>query len=158
MWVDNSLEGDVNYFTLEYFLSDGTCDVKEVRQVNNGKDIFPLYLTRMKLPKIPILTHYPGMSLKKEEFYGPPDFICGQYLTIYSRECLIYNCDPFTKKWYHHNLGINQVPVPLKESRAPKFQQPVPPPTGYGTEEDSLGSVYSLDPKPPGKDVNKMLA
>jgi len=31
MWVDNSLEGDVNYFTLEYFLSDGTCDVKEVR-------------------------------------------------------------------------------------------------------------------------------
>ena len=46
----------------------------------------------------------------------------------------------------------------MKESRPPKFHQPIPPPTGYGTEEDSLGSVYSLDPKPPGKDVNKMLA
>ena len=71
MWTDKSLEGDVNYFTLEYFLSDGTCDVKEVRALNNGKDVFPLYLTRMKLPKVPILTHYPGMSLKKEEFYTP---------------------------------------------------------------------------------------
>jgi hypothetical protein len=32
MWRDNSLEGDINYFTLEYFLADGTCDVKEVRR------------------------------------------------------------------------------------------------------------------------------
>ena len=97
MWVDKSLEGDINYFTLEYFLADGTCDVKEVRRQNNGKDIFPLYLTRMKLPKSPILTHYPGMSLKKEEFYTPKDFICGKYITIYSRECLLYDCNPFTK-------------------------------------------------------------
>jgi len=28
----------------------------------------------MKLPKEPILTHYPGMSLKKEEYYEPKDF------------------------------------------------------------------------------------
>jgi len=31
----------------------------------------------MKLPKVPILTHYPGMSLKKEEYYEPKDLICG---------------------------------------------------------------------------------
>ncbi len=34
--------------------------------------------------------------------------------------------------------------------------QPIPPYNGYGTEEDSLGSVKSLQPKAPRKDVNKM--
>jgi len=100
MWNDNSLEGDLNFFTLNYFLADNTVDIKEVRVVNSGKDTFPLYINRMKLPKVPILTHYPGMSLKKEEFYGPKDFICGKYVRIYSRDCLIYNCDQFTQNWY----------------------------------------------------------
>ena len=45
------------------------------------------------------------------------------------------------------------------EQRRPKvYEQVIPPPTGYGTEEDSLGSVYSLDHKPPRKDINKMFA
>ena len=77
MWEDNSLEGDVNFFTLEYYLADSTVDIKEVKKVNNGKDPFPLFMKKGKLPKVPILTHYPGMSLKKEEYYEPKDFICG---------------------------------------------------------------------------------
>jgi hypothetical protein len=158
MWDDQSLEGDINFFTLNFFLADNTVDIKEVRVINSGKDTFPLYINRMKLPKIPILTHYPGMSLKKEEFYGPEDFICGKYVRIYSRECLIYNCDPYTKAWYKKHLKVSQVPVPMKEERAPKFVLQIPPYTGYGTEEDSLGSVYSLDHKPPKKDINKMFA
>ena len=32
----------------------------------------------------------------------------------------------------------------------------IPPYTGYGTEEDSLGSVFSLNHKPPIKDHIKM--
>jgi hypothetical protein len=32
----------------------------------------------------------------------------------------------------------------------------VPPYNGYGKEEDSLGSVYSLQPKPPKIDMKKM--
>lgn len=28
-------------------------------------------LRRQKLPKLPIMTHYPGMTLKKEEHYSP---------------------------------------------------------------------------------------
>jgi hypothetical protein len=71
MWEDCSLEGDINFFTLNYFLADSTVDVKEVREINNGRENFPLFIKRARLPKVPILTHYPGMSLKKEEFYGP---------------------------------------------------------------------------------------
>jgi hypothetical protein len=93
MWEDCSLEGDINFFTLNYFLADSTVDVKEVREINNGRENFPLFIKRARLPKVPILTHYPGMSLKKEEFYGPEDLICGNTVRIYSRDCLIYNCD-----------------------------------------------------------------
>jgi len=100
MWADESLEGDVNYFTMQYYLGDSTVNVKEVRRINNGKDTFPLFINRAKLPKVPILTHYPGMSLKKEEFYEPKDFICGNKIRIYSRDCLIYNVDEYTMKWY----------------------------------------------------------
>jgi len=83
--------------------------------VNNGKDSFPLFINKMKLPKVPILTHYPGMSLKKEEYYEPKDLICGKYVRLYSRDCLIYNCDNATKKWYKDNLGIEQRPIELKK-------------------------------------------
>jgi len=62
---------------MNYFLADGTVEVKEIFRQNSGKDPFPLLLRRSKLPKKPILTHYPGMTLKKEEYYGPKDFICG---------------------------------------------------------------------------------
>jgi len=53
------------------------------------------------------LTHYPGMSLKKEEFYEPLDFICGKEIQIFSRNCFIYNCDEFTKKFYKDYYGID---------------------------------------------------
>ena len=66
-------------------MADNTVDVKEVRKVNSGKANFPLYVNRSKLPKEPILTHYPGMSLKKEEYFEPKDFVCGQSICIYSR-------------------------------------------------------------------------
>lgn len=68
----------------------------------------------------------------------------GQRITIYGRECLIYDCDTFTKQWYIDNLGVEMNPIPLKKPRPNVMYQPVPPYNGYGIEEDSLGSVYSL--------------
>jgi hypothetical protein len=78
---------------VNYFLADDTIEIKEKVVQNSGKDPYPLLLRRCKLPKQPILTHYPGMTLKKEEFFRPSDFICGRYVTLYSRNCLIYDCD-----------------------------------------------------------------
>jgi hypothetical protein len=39
-----------------------------------------------------------------------------------------------------------------------RFTHVIPPYNGYGIEEDSLGSVFSLMPKPPKKDVKKMFS
>lgn len=102
------------------------------------------------------MTHYPGMTLKKEEFYGPLDLVCGGMIRIYSKDCLIYDCDPYTKEWYGSNMNLQQLPISLKREDIHRFFQPVPPYTGFGSEEDSLGSVYALQPKPPRKDVNKV--
>ena len=89
LWQDRTVEGADNTFTLNFFLADDTVEVKEMRVANSGKDPYPLLMRRMKLPKKPILTHYPGMTLKKEEYYQPSDLICG-------RECLLLSCDEFT--------------------------------------------------------------
>ena len=36
-------------------------------------------------------------------------------------------------------------------------QHAIPPPTGYGDDEDSLGSFYRLNPKAPKKDFNRLM-
>lgn len=62
---------------LNFFLSDNSIEVKEINEPNNGKIPFPMLLKRKKLAKKPILTHYPGMSLRTEEFYLPADLTIG---------------------------------------------------------------------------------
>ena len=102
------------------------------------------------------MTHCPGMSLRKEEFYTPYDLLCGQNIDIYGRICQIYDCDDFTKAFYDQILGIDQKPMALKKARPTVMYQPLPAYNGYGSEQDSLGSVYSLNAKPPKIDMKKM--
>lgn len=115
-----------------------------------------MLLKKQRLAKAPILTHCPGMSLKSEEYYGPADLVCGSKVVIYGRECLIYDCDDFTKKWYAANMMINQQPIKLAVPTPVMPQSETPVYNGYGSPEDSLGSVYSLRPKAPKVDMKKM--
>lgn len=144
LWEDNSYDGGDKYYVLNFFLSDQSVEVKEINEANNGKIPFPMLLKRKKLAKKPLLTHYPGMSLKKEEFYEPADLVIGNQVYIFGRDCLIYDCDDFTREWYSEILGVDMKPIALKKPHPNILYQPVPPYNGYGTLEDSLGSVYSL--------------
>jgi len=81
-------------------------EVKEILKPNTGKDPFPMFLNRRKLPKIPIMTHYPGMTLKKEEFYSPQDLVCGNSVVIMKKECVIFDCDEYTRHWYRENCNV----------------------------------------------------
>ena len=156
LWDDRSYDGGEKYYILNFFLSDQSCEVKEVKVENSGKDDFSMLLKRMKLPKNPKLTHCPGMSLQKDEIYGPSDLICGQSVNIYGRHCMLYDCDAATRQWYVDNLGIHQNPIALRKAQPNLAYQPLPPHNNYGSEEDSLGSVVSLQPKVPKKDIKKM--
>lgn len=86
----------------------------------------------------------------------PADLVVGNRVHIFNRDCLIYDCDDFTRQWFQEILGIQMNPIALKKPRPNVLYQPVPPYNGYGTEEDSLGSVHSLQPKPPKIDMKKM--
>jgi hypothetical protein len=156
LWPDTSYDGGDKFFVLNFFLSDGSVEVKEINEPNNGKIPFPMLLKRKKLAKQPLLTHYPGMSLRTEEYYQPADLLVGNQVHIFGRDCMIYDCDAFTRDWFQEILGIRMDPIPLKKARPNVMYQAVPPYNGYGTAEDSLGSVYSLQPKPPKVDMKKM--
>lgn len=155
-WEDNSYDGGDKFYTMNYFLSNNSMEIKEIAEQNSGKYAFPMLLKRQKLAKKPILTHCPGMSLRQEDYYQPADLECGSDVHVYGRTCLIYDCNAFTKQWYAKNLQITQNPVALRKPRPNLVYQAVPPHTGYGTEEDSMGGVVSLNPKAPKCDMKKV--
>lgn len=79
-----------------------------------------------------------------------------EHINVFGRDCVIYDCDNFTRAYYRYNLGIELVPVKVEEGQKRAITHEVPPYNGYGSPEDSLGSVYSLQPKPPKKDMTKL--
>ena len=156
LWKDFTYDGGDKFYTLMYFLSDNSVEVKEINTQNSGRAPFPKLLKRQKLAKAPILTHCPGMSLRNEEYYMPADITCGSTIKIYGRDCEVYDCDDWTKRWYQSELGITQVSQRLP-SHPPAVQyQPVPAYNGFGTEQDSMGNVIKLQPKAPKVDMKKM--
>ena len=156
LWPDTAYDGGDKFYTLNFFLSDNSIEVKEINTQNSGRTPFPKLLKRQKLAKAPILTHCPGMSLRNEEDYGPADIRCGAPIRIYGRDCQVYDCDAFTKQWYRTQLGVEQVPVQLPTGAPAVQYQPTPAHNGIGTEQDSMGSVHALRPKAPKMDMKKM--
>jgi len=158
IWSDTSYDGGDKFYRLNFFLSDGTIEVKEINKPNNGCYPFNMLLRRQRLAKAPVLTHYPDMNMRPVEFYGPEDFKCGEPVHIWTRDCLLYDCDDFTKAWYDNALEYTQVPVALRKPAPDVFYQAVPEETGFGTPEDSMVSVICLEPsrKPPKPDMKKM--
>lgn len=96
------------------------------------------------------------MNLKKEEYYCPEDFSIGCHVHVFGRDCIVYDADDFTKAYYKHKMGQELIPLRIEESQKRAIEHEVPAYNGYGTPEDSLGSVYSLQPKQPKKDMTKL--
>lgn len=96
-WNDTSYDGGEKFYTLNYFLSDKSVEVKEINKLNDGRYPFPMLLKRQKLAKVPILTHCPGMSLRTEDYYMPEDLRIGENIVIFGRTCQIYDCDASTR-------------------------------------------------------------
>jgi len=100
----------------------------------------------MVLPKKPQFTYCPGLKKTEEIYYKPKDLILGNYIHIFGRPCHIIDCDEFTRKWYKENLGVDMDPIKVKRNPPQKVIHPIPPHTGIGSEEDSLLSVFYLNP------------
>ena len=148
-------DGGRKFFKANYFLSDSTIEIKELKQINTGIDPFPMLLRRQKLAKEPISTHCPGLNLKSIEYFKPQDFLIGNTIRIYDKDFFIYSCDSSTREWYKLNMNYDQKPIPLHKRKEWAPPQPVPPYNGYGTEADSMANVLKLKPKPQAIDQKK---
>uniref|UniRef100_A0A8D2BB64 EF-hand domain-containing protein 1 n=1 Tax=Sciurus vulgaris TaxID=55149 RepID=A0A8D2BB64_SCIVU len=166
IWDDtDSMFGECRTYIIHYYLMDGTVEIREVHERNDGRDPFPLLMNRQRMPKV--LTenakNFPQCVLEISdqevlEWYTAKDFIVGKPLTILGRSFFIYDCDPFTRQFYKEKFGISDLPrIDVSKQEPPPIKQELPPYNGYGLVEDSAQNCFALIPKAPKKDIVKML-
>lgn len=135
-------------FTLVYHLCD---DSMEIFAIPDPKitEPFSRLLARSYLPKKPVSTSS-IVGLKDENYFHWKDFGIGVELTVFSRVLKLIDCDATTREFYN-NKGLPLAPS-IAAPKIPKieYKREIPPPTAFGSEEDSLRScVGSLRPSAP---------
>jgi len=143
-------------YIIHYYLSDDTVEINEVNYTNSGRDPFPLFLKRNKLPK-KFFIPQPG-EVGPTEFLKDSDIEPFMTLWAFNRPFKILGCDEFTADYYLKNYRRN---FPLGGFEDPPQKErgkiTIPPYNGYGSEEDSLGNCLRLTNKPPKKDYYKYI-
>lgn len=165
VWSDQNMYGEQRPYVLHYFLADDTVEVLEVNQANSGRDPFPSFLQRSKLPKNhkevrPDLSRIGWTTDQSVQYYTEEDLRVGSEITVFGRNLFIAGCDSFTKAFYMENYGMGEADFPYlnmddPEEQVPEMQPPVY--NGFGTEEDSLGSFLYLTPKVPKVNFKKLM-
>ena len=129
---------------------------------NNGRDLVPKLLSRERLTKVPVMpTQGAGESPASEpvddsKYYHWTELRVGTALQVYNRTLVILNADPFTRDFFRSNGEDVGAPLALPAGPKSNITKAIPPYTGFGSEEDSLQSVYSIRPTPPRKDMKKL--
>lgn len=62
-------------------------------------------------------------------------------ITVHSKDLLLINADSFTLYWWKVNHGLEMEPLEIKAKAPVKPFNPLPVENGFGTREDSIGSV-----------------
>jgi hypothetical protein len=162
---ENTLIAEQRPYIVHYFLADDTVEVLEINQPNSGRDSFPTLLQRCKLPKDhnqtrADLSRIGTTSDHSVQYHTEEDFRIGSEIQVYGRKLFICGCDKFTKDFYMENYGMSEEEFQFLNLEDPEVQTPYmlpPPSTGFGTEEDSLGSFLFLRPKVPKCNYKKLM-
>ncbi|KAL0220682.1 hypothetical protein RCL1_000536 [Eukaryota sp. TZLM3-RCL] len=162
---DTFLKKDV-CLVLNYFLSDSSLELIQPFSFNDGNKSMSKYLRRCRLPRNGVLdlTMTPSMLENEVDFLEFSDLYVGKEIVVFNRRITLIACDPFTRDFLeNHNIQsnapimtLNSDPFDTKQSKKVEFNPP-PREILIGTEEDSLGSVKQLVPKPPAKDLKKIM-
>jgi len=148
-----TMYGDRIQFSLCYHLCDDTVEIYSLPGSNGIKEQFSRLLKRSPLPLF-----FGGLrdlqaDRSSDKFFHWTDFYIGLEMDVYARTLRIVDADNSSRRFYAEN-GI-----PLDDAEAQPvakvvFQErEIPPPTAFGSEEDSLRSCTgSLMPgAPPAK-------
>ena len=166
VWDDaDTLYKETRTFTIHYFLADNTVEIREVTEPNSDHEPFPVMMRRKRLPKLLKPQPFPNCVLdvskhEVDEYFSPKDFQLGHTVKLLARSFLLYDCSGFTKEYFqtnHPDLEMKPIEVPKKVDKYHNRKREVPPYNGFGSLEDSLQNCLSLVPKPPKKNVIKML-
>lgn len=137
----DSFQKDSLSFKLYYFLEDGTITIKELKENQEGRHKFPLYLRRTSVP----------MASADKRFITAQDLRIGEIINVFGTKFLLTDCDLYTRNYFKSNLKQPQPekmdarPVPVERFA----RQSLPKYLGLGTPEDSLSSMFSLRPRTP---------
>mmetsp|Transcript_39471 Transcript_39471/g.91614 ORF Transcript_39471/g.91614 Transcript_39471/m.91614 type:complete len:744 (-) Transcript_39471:155-2386(-) len=145
-------------FVILYFLADDTVEIREQYPLNSGRDAFPIFYSRRRMLRGPAKVVGPlERAPTKKEYVQITDFSVGCIHELLGYKFFIYDADNFTRQYFADELGqtleeCKDVRLPERAVARPK----TPPYTGYGSWQDSMGSVHALMPKPPKKDFLKL--
>jgi len=156
-WDDLTRYGARQYFVMHYFLSDDTVEINNNYARNSGRHPYPVFFTRAPLELQPTMTHTPGMIKPLSPLLKPSDIFVGKTIPVYGRDFFIYDADDATKEFYANYMGHQVESVVVPEEEKVHLQLLYPPHNGFGGDEDSLGSCLQLRPKPPRKDLVKLM-
>ena len=149
IWDDrDSLYGDLQRFTLQYYLADDTMELLTVVGPNAGRDPFKKMVKRGKL------------AIDRDDPLGPcwhwKNFQIGTVIDVYAKKLLIVSADSNTYAFYESKGMPLDPPLQLEMEEPVVAVRELPPYNGFGSEEDSLAScVGSLIPTIPTKKLGE---
>ncbi|XP_036140512.1 LOW QUALITY PROTEIN: EF-hand domain-containing protein 1 [Monomorium pharaonis] len=153
-------------YRVMYFLMDDTVAIREIHELNDGKDPVTMLLKRTRVPKnwqnLP--SWYPNIYMEYGdpeivEYYTPRDFKVGETVLLFGRRFLLHDCDAFTRKYYSDMLGTSQpdaIPIPTSVEKS-TLKYEIPPHIKIGSPEDTYASCLSFLPKPSKKNTIRHL-
>eukprot|EP00937_MAST-01D_sp_MAST-1D-sp2_P000269 g269.t1 len=154
-------------YTLNFFLASDKIEVLEQYSANDGRDRYPYLLKAQRVlhpvrggagggcgksVALPTPFGRDDDSIKDgapDAYYRWQDLQIGAEVVVSGRTLTLFSADASTRCFYDEQgrpLGADR-PMPAK--KAVQYERPLPPPTGFGGDEDSLSSWYSLIPKAP---------
>lgn len=155
-WEDPSSPGRQLTAVVFYFLVDDTIEIREIHDANDGRDPFPVFLGRCRVPRNPkdLPPDFPTSTLEVSEIevpdhINPADLSTGKDVTIYGRSFYLYDCDAFTKDFYKRNFHTDMPSVDVSAPAQAPLNVEIPPYNGIGTPEDSYLSCVSINPTAP---------
>lgn len=142
-------------FVLHYFLADDTMEIREVHHPNDGRDSFPVFLRRQRIPFTSDVKQ-PGLSFIGDNYLTCDEIEPDQPIISHGRAFHIQGVDDYTRQYFaekfNKNFDISSIQMP--PPREPTEKQ-IPPYNGFGNEQDTLGYIYRLIPKKPTRDFFK---
>ncbi|CAG9464228.1 unnamed protein product [Pedinophyceae sp. YPF-701] len=161
IWDDRGVSGgERRPYIIHMYLEDHAVEILEVHEPNDGREPFPLFLRRTRLP-LPNVHRADALSrLPKSHCLAPQHLKIGAKISVFGREFEIFDSDKFTRDWSIKNLGrtaAQTAPIDVRERAPTEDVLVVPPWNGYGSLADSMQNCLTLLPKPPKRDFRKMM-